>query len=101
MISAYASKRLSWGDSYDARACIAIGMKNSPMTYERSVLDAVGAPRMPPVLEDKFIRENKQRISKNEKKKTEEERRKYKETMKERIILLKRKAITDITNKKI
>lgn len=65
MISSYASKRLSWGDSYDARACIAIGMKNSPQTYEMSMMDAVGAPGMSPVIQKKFFEENRGKFNRN------------------------------------
>lgn len=103
MISSYASKRISWGDSYEARACIAIGMKNSPLTYEMSVMNAVGAPHLSPVLDSKFQIDNQRKFAQNDKKKTEEERKKKKiQRDKERKSYSTKKTVTMvIINKKL
>ena len=67
-IAALAPKRISWGDSYTARAAIAITSKNSPITYEKTIMDSVGA-RISPKLTERRQKSLEQIHKENEAKK--------------------------------
>ena len=62
MIGKYAPKRISFGNSYEARAAIAVGMKNDPTGFISDVLEATGvinelSPKMVSKIERKYAQQ--------------------------------------------